>query len=656
MKTSTIIKSIFALSLIPLLIGCSGGGSSSTETNETISPTSYATSGVLVDPFISGSVLCEDVNKNAVCDINEQLSSVTDANGQFTFEHNLTAGSHIIVKSQGFHNGVPYTLDLSGIVDENGEIKVVSPLTTLQTKQLTTLQIVALLQSAGLTNITEDDILSNPLEGGINTLNDDNSLRKLQATVATYGMLKTIKGSKRLQELTSDELVNSKEIKDILTVMVSNIKDTLSKATLDEIQTQTQSFKRDGFNPPDVTVSVVAATAITIMDALTKVAYDKCNQTDGSDSQKIEAALKSFEENKNFIIAKTEDIGMRYYAMENRSTFEMIPSQYHSLFPQAIQDGLAMSSSDAVVLGTKNFDIQKQSSEVANFILQAHASTSVEALPTLITTCPNSGEDQPHYAAGLDCDNDGGVVAFETPRKFKVAFKSLALINQNGDKEYLINQDSLEKSIVFDISDPKVLGDLTIPLGTYTAVEVEIYYYWLDMQMYNKNEYTQFRIYMSDDNPTHPTEGHHQGDVTLTDENNQEIGWLSAGGIWKTSYAVTVRDEPIEPQTKLYSSSADPITNRQRGPYGGDELWNYEVLNPNDIFTVRENINLVVNKESKLELTFNVKNNWYWEDYNGDGIFGAAVHESPNNDLIEASDENATWSPIITMPKISTVY
>lgn len=654
MKFSLISRSAFALSLVSVfLIGCGGGGGSSSSSGSG----SSAASGVLVDPFISGAVLCEDVDKNGSCDSSEQLSSATDAEGKFSFSNPLTPGSHIIVQKQGFHNGVPYTLDLGGVVDANASAKVISPLTTLQTKQLSAVQIKTLLHNAGLTNVTDDDIFANPLDGGIESLVDDNSLRRLQATLATYGMLKVLEGSNTLRDLNATNLMNSPEVASILSVMVSTIKTTLSKNTLDTIQTQVSSYNQAGlFTAPNVSIGVVASTAVTMIDALTKTAYDTCNQTDGTDTQKVTAALAQFNTQKTAILAKQSELGMRYYGAENSSVFNAIPAQYQSLIPQAIKDGISGRSS-AVVLSGTDFNISGQGTDVANMVLEAYADSDAPALATFVTTCPNSDSDQPYYAAGLDCDGDNGVVAFETPRKFKVAFKSLALVNQAGDKKYLFNKATLAESVVFDISEPKILGDLIIPQGVYTKIEAEIYYYWLDMQMYNEGEYTQFRVYMSDDNPTHATAGHHQGDVTLTDVNNVEQGWLDAGGLWKAANSIATRVEPLDPDAPLYAATKDPDTNRQRGPFGTSTLWDDNSANPNDIYTMSQPISsLNLTKESKIKLTFNVKNNWYWEDYNGDGIFGAAMHKNSENNITEAADGNATWAPLLGLPTITKVY
>jgi hypothetical protein len=640
MKKHIILGFTLVLSILSFTsCGSSGGGSES----------SSSTTGVLVDPFIEGAVLCEDSDQSGTCDSGEQLSSATDANGEFSFSSALTPDSHIIMKEQGFHNDVPYTLKLAGVVDSEGKIDVVSPLTTLRTKELSASQIRGLLEDAGLDGLSDDDIFANPLEGGINSLESDDELRRLHASLATYGMLKVMNGSKRLSELSSTEFLNSSEVDTILTTMVSTITDALSRENLDEFQNTADGFNQSGFTAPQVSVNVVAKTAVTAIDAITKAAYNACNQTDGTDAQKVAAAIAKVNEIKNTVMAKVSDIGMQYYAKENKSTFNAVPAQYQSLFPAQIQAGLAMDEDEALVIAD-NLSVSTQGNDVANFIMQAYADAQTQAVATQYTECGGVHEDDSIYAVGLDCDGDNGTVAFATPRGFKVAFKSMGLINTDDEKIYLFNKESLEDSIVFDLTDPKDLGEMTVPQGSYKSAFAEIYYYWLDMEMYNEGEYTQFRVYMSDDNTSHATAGHHQGDITLTDVNNSEIGWIAPGAEW-TSANVGARVDG-----QLYAATADPDTGRHRGPFGTNELWNNDALNPDDIFTPVQSISLNIEKESKIKLTFKVKNNWYFEDYNGDGIFGPALHKDNDNNITEAADANATWAPLLELPTITKLY
>ncbi|MCW8838316.1 MAG: hypothetical protein OQK11_06410, partial [Thiovulaceae bacterium] len=393
---------------------------------------------------------------------------------------------------------------------------------------------------------------------------------------------------------------------------------------------------------------------VTTIDALTKIAYDTCNQTDGTDAQKVSAALNELNAQKTAITDKAVDIGMQYYARENKSVFNAVPSQYQASFPAQIQAGLNMSDTEALTMSA-DASISSQSADVANFIMQAYADNTAQPIETEFTECGGTHEDDAIYEEGLDCDEDNGTIAFTTPRGFKVAFKSMGLINSNDEKVYIFNKSTLSDSIVFDLSDPKVVGEMTIPQGSYKSAFAEIYYYWLDMEMYSEGNYTQFRVYMSDDNRTASTAGHHQGDITLTDANNTELGWIAPGAAW-TDANIGSRVEPNDPDEPLYAATKDTQTNRQRGPFGTSEMWDNETLNPNDIYTPSGSISLTIEKESKIQLTFKVKNNWYFEDYNGDGIFGPAIHKNSDNNITEAADANATWAPLLELPTITKVY
>lgn len=621
-----------------------------------------AVSGVLVDPFIVGAILCEDADQSASCDVGEQLSTETDVNGNFYFANPLSAGSHIIMAQQGYHNNTPYTLELAGLVDSSGKVDVVSPLTTLQTKSLSASQIRALLENAGLTGLSDDDIFANPLEGGINTLTTDDKLTRLHATLATYGMLKILKGSNTLNELSSTELLNSSEVNLILTAMVTTIKESLSKAVLDDIQTQVSSYDSALFTAPSVSVNVVTQTAVTAIDALTQIAYDVCNQTDGSDTQKVTAALAEMNAKKTAITDKVQEIGMQYYARENKATFLAIPASYQASLPLAIQIGMQIADTQAIII-SNDANISTQSSDLVNFIISALADTSSQAVSTSITECPSiydpnssdfdvNASDQPHFAAGLDCDRDGGRVAFVTPRNYKVAFKSLGLINSAGEKVYLINKD-LNESVVFDLTSLKTLGDMSIPSGTYTAMFAQIYYYWFDMEMIRSGNYMQMRVYMSDDDFAQwGNGGHHQGDLTKTDANNTELGFFEPGS-WST--LSTRRTEPSDynQTTPLYAATPDINTSHERGAFGDTAFWDNEALNPDDIFTITQNIaSFNVTKESKIQLTFNIKDNWFFEDFGDNGIYTGIYEEENSPDL----NQTGGWSPLIELPTITKVY
>jgi len=269
-----------------------------------------------------------------------------------------------------------------------------------------------------------------------------------------------------------------------------------------------------------------------------------------------------------------------------------------------------------------------------------------------VATC-NSNEDTPDTDAGLDCDGDGGVVTFSTPKRFLIAVRQAGLIDEDGNKHYFVNEDNLLSSQVFDITEIMDIQTSTLPNGTYTHLFVEFYYFALQLELYNANQYESLRVYMSDDDfADEGNLGHHQGDITLTDSNNVEEGFLDPGKEWNQANLLPSR---FDNGTQLYASSPDPQTGHQRGPYGSDDLWNQDTFNQGadqDKYYIEIPIDLVVNSSSKsLTMQFNIKDSWYFEDFNGNGIFGPA--RDTGSGLTEAGDENASWSPVLNKPEVS---
>ncbi|MEI6080695.1 MAG: hypothetical protein WCQ53_08695, partial [bacterium] len=86
---------VVAVAAYAVLSNCGGSDSGST------------TGSKLVDPYIVGAVLFEDVNNDGVQQATEQSSTPTDANGTFTFPNPLTVGSTIrLTATTGSHAGV----------------------------------------------------------------------------------------------------------------------------------------------------------------------------------------------------------------------------------------------------------------------------------------------------------------------------------------------------------------------------------------------------------------------------------------------------------------------------------------------------------------------------------------------------------------------
>ncbi|MEA2099595.1 MAG: hypothetical protein U9P72_05620 [Campylobacterota bacterium] len=362
MKTLNLLKPIVAASLASLiLVGCSGGSDSSTSKDTDIPSVAYAVEGVIVDPYIVGAILCEDLNKDGVCNETEQLSSSSTNSGVFGFENNLTAGSHVIVKTQGAHEGKTYDLEISGLVGADGSIDVVSPMTTFETKGLTTIQIAEVLNnaasSAGFTgwSIAATDISANPLSSGlmdkkISELSDID-LVNIQASLSSYGILKIMSGSEALSALNSMELYTSGmngELHEISKAMIQGINSTLNTTTLTLIKEGIDQGKNvmvgNGVphgtintGLPEPTANLIIKVAVSIIDRLAEIGYETCNSSGGD----VTAALNEVARNEVDITAKSISLGTQLYAFTYHDAMKNSFSGAYS----AVLDGMfAMES------------------------------------------------------------------------------------------------------------------------------------------------------------------------------------------------------------------------------------------------------------------------------------------------------------------------
>jgi len=275
-----------SLASATLFIGCGGGGS-----GEKTPPTT--TTGTIVDPYIVGAVLCEDKNKNGTCETGsgEQLSTPSTLSGQFIFSSPLTPSSHIIIQTQGLHNDIPYDLNTSGVVDSEGEIEIVSPLTTLETRGLSKSQIINILDANGSFGLSTTDISSDPMyDLSGKTSVTDAQLKKLQVSLATYGLLKIIESSDEINAMTPSQLASSTAVQQIATAMVTAMTNNLNlttftniKNTMDGVRTTANTFNPlAGSYIPDVTTNVIIKTAVTAMNRIVEAGYNKSKETDGN--------------------------------------------------------------------------------------------------------------------------------------------------------------------------------------------------------------------------------------------------------------------------------------------------------------------------------------------------------------------------------------
>ena len=214
----------------------------------------------------------------------------------------------------------------------------------------------------------------------------------------------------------------------------------------------------------------------------------------------------------------------------------------------------------------------------------------------------------------------------ETPTIYNIGLKSATLIGNNGTSNLeLFNKPNLSSSLVFDFTNNSaaysILNGKTIPKGSYSAIEFEVYYLQMNIAIATTTrgiERRNFRIYLSDDADT---EGglHKTGDMTQIN-NSLEIGWLMGN-------KVKPNMDPCSPRSLAYSSDGNGVnwfdfagkSAKDFGPFGNLEF----VKNaPHPIFKTKTNFTLVNGNGSKLVIDFNVADSWQFQDNSGDGIFG----------------------------------
>jgi hypothetical protein len=350
MKKNEKILSIFASIALAgtIFVGC--GSSSSTPAQPT------TTSGVLVDPYIEGAVLCQDTNGNGVCESDEPTSTATTATGGFTFDKTLTAGKNIIIKTHGTHEGKTFDLNISGVVDADGKIAVVSPLTTFQSRGLTADQIANILTKAKTDAIASDSatnlanftvsattILDDPLNGSLMDKKvseiTDADLANIQASLATYGLLKIMNGSSTLKALSGNELETSgtttgQPVNLIARAMLKGISDGLNTALLTSIKNSIESGRTGLSTHPSISTALAESTlpeprvemivkvATKIIDNLAEVGYTVCEASSGNDAAKVGLALSAVGIRASTIStpSKIMEMGKKLYGFRYKNT------------------------------------------------------------------------------------------------------------------------------------------------------------------------------------------------------------------------------------------------------------------------------------------------------------------------------------------------
>ncbi|MFH1228242.1 MAG: hypothetical protein V1701_10120 [Planctomycetota bacterium] len=288
-KTALLVVAVIGAALMLGYVGACGNSKSNSGDSGTPAPVVAAT-GIAVDPYVEGVQFFEDLDNDGVKDVLEQLSTLADANGVFTFASQLTLGSTLVLNPAvtGTHNGVAFTGKIKRTVDTITDTLVTSPLTTLLANGWTELEVVNILTQAGLTGITTADIKMDPMAGIENldaaTLTEAH-LVKIRASIAIYSFLSVM--DKVITStgitITYDAFVASPTAIALLQNMVTSINNGLSTQILTNIDSALTAVNAiiTGFGQPalpkvtagDVIRASVAISNYIIPKVLVNLAY-----------------------------------------------------------------------------------------------------------------------------------------------------------------------------------------------------------------------------------------------------------------------------------------------------------------------------------------------------------------------------------------------
>ena len=346
MKKFLISGSIITMML--LAAGCGDSGSNNS------SGTAYAVSGVAVDPYISGAQFCEDVNLNDTCDDGEQLSTLSDTSGRFYFAGAFSGSGRIIAAQKGLHNGHTFQITMRADIDENATAPVVSPMTTLLSRDLNTSAVVEILYGAGITNITEADITADPMAkfSLTDTTITQDDVEALIASISTYTFLRIADGSEQIRSLSGTELYYSAmglnghhEVESILYAMRGYIQSGLDPANITTLQSALQAGSdtyenATGTPLPAITMADVVNTSVAIADYLAETGYSACNDAGGNYQAGIDAVATASNNGAN-LATWAADLGKMYYAYRIRND---IVAAAKDRFPEPLKSAFDCSS------------------------------------------------------------------------------------------------------------------------------------------------------------------------------------------------------------------------------------------------------------------------------------------------------------------------
>lgn len=277
---------------------------------------------------------------------------------------------------------------------------------------------------------------------------------------------------------------------------------------------------------------------------------------------------------------------------------------------------------------------------------------------TTTETCADvagsDSQDGPTEADGLDCDGDGGIVAHATPSRYKLAFKRITLMPTDVEGEdaeaieLLPDTGTLALSEVVDFTSADnsqtilTLDPEDLAPGSYDGLDVELYYFEMTFPIGGTDR--NVRIYMSDDDfAAEGSLGHHQGDITLIDDDGVELGWIDS--TWSDS----VTDTRSEAQNG--AGGLDDETGHERGFFGNAEFWDAAELAQGasqDIYTLTMPLDAIeipavseIDTLTTITATFSVADTFFYEDFSPQG-----TGFSPDAGG-EATAESTAWAPLL---------
>lgn len=261
MKTNKMVMALGAIGML-LLVGYSCGGSSGGSSGTTAKH-------IAVDPYIVGAQFFEDLDGNGIQDEAEQLSTLTDANGLFTFSSPLSTGAIVVLSDTGtapLHNGVDFTGKIKRLVDASGSL-VCSPLTTLLANGWEEVDIIDALSDAGLASLAVADLRADPM-AGINNLTTitEGGLSKIRASIAVYSFMAIMDELIAGQgfDIDFDTFDADADAKAALAAMVDSINYCLSPTLLVTIQ----DMMDDAEESLQLIVPIATLPAVTVGDVI----------------------------------------------------------------------------------------------------------------------------------------------------------------------------------------------------------------------------------------------------------------------------------------------------------------------------------------------------------------------------------------------------